>query len=161
MRAGAAADDTLSLGGGIGHADLLFSKTGNDLVLSAGGDEQVTFLDWYAGEGNRSIANLQLVSAGGAVDPATGMTPAATIEQFDFAGLVAKFDQARLADLGLGAWALSSSLLEFSLYERSDAALGGELGVRYGLGGDVLTYLGDRTHAMLASPEFGKARQPV
>jgi Ca2+-binding RTX toxin-like protein len=161
VRASAGADNTISLGGGIGAADLLFSKTGNDLVLSAGGIEQITFLDWYAGEGNRSIANLQLVSEGGAVDPATGMLPAATIAQFDFGGLVGKFDEARLADPGLGAWALSSSLLEFSLYDGSDAALGGELGVRYGLGGDVLTYPGDSAHAMLASPEFGKTRQAV
>ena len=161
VRAGGTADDTVSLGGGIGHGDLLFSKSGDNLVLSAGGGEQITFQDWYAQAGMRSIANLQLVTEGGGIDAGSGGEPGPRIEQFDFGALVARFDEARLADPALGAWALSSSMLEFYLHGGSDAALGGDMSVQYGITGDLSAYPAYSAQALLASPEFGKTRQPV
>jgi Ca2+-binding RTX toxin-like protein len=158
LRIGADADGTLSLGGGIGYGDLLFSKAGNDLVLSTGDDERITFLDWYGQAGNRGITNLQMVTLGQEVVPGSGY--GLTVGQADFGSLVASFDEARLADPGLETWALSSSLLEFSL-NAGGAAVGGTLSVGYALAGDLSYYSPYDLQAMLANPDFGKSGKPV
>jgi len=154
VRSGAQGGATVSLGGGIEAADLLFSRSGDDLVLSAGGGEGITFRDWYAQAGSRGIANLQMVTEGAEFH-------APGIEQFDFAGLVARFDKASLADPGLGSWALSSSLLDFYLHGGSDTALGGEISVEYGTNGKNAYLPLESTQALLSKPEFGTARQDV
>jgi Ca2+-binding RTX toxin-like protein len=113
-------DNTLSLGHGIVYADLLFKKSGNDLIMATGTDEQVTFSNWYADAGNHSIANLQMVIEG---TPDYDALSANAINnkrvvQFNFDGLVSQFDQARAATPALTSWALSSSLLDFYLGSR-------------------------------------------
>jgi Ca2+-binding RTX toxin-like protein len=65
--------NTLSLGGGIHAVDLALSVDGDDLVLSAGHNDSITFTDWYAAPDNQisspcsSSKRQRLTSAGPAV----------------------------------------------------------------------------------------------
>ena len=55
------------------------------------------------------------------------------LEQFNFAGLVTRFDEARAANPALTSWALSNSLLEFHTGGSDTAAIGGDPAYQYGL----------------------------
>ncbi|MFZ6800379.1 calcium-binding protein [Undibacterium sp. Di24W] len=154
-------DNTLSLGKGIKYADLLFKKSGNDLILVTGASEQVTMKDWYANVNNRSIANLQVV-----IEGTTDYNAASTnklnnkkIEQFNFDGLVTKFDQARAANPSLTSWALSASLLEFYLNGSDTAAMGGDLAYQYAKTGNLSAFSMMPAQTLLASSQFGVVNQ--
>ena len=154
-------DNTLSLGGGITYADLLFSKSGNDLVLATGASEQVLFKDWYANTNNHSVANLQIVIEGsGDYDPTSAnQLNNRKVEQFNFDGLAGKFDQARAANPALTSWALSSSMLEFYLAGSDTAALGGDLAYQYAANGGLSAMSVTPAQALLGSPQFGSSNQ--
>jgi hypothetical protein len=154
-------DNTLSLGNGIKYADLLFSKTGNDLVLATGTAEQVTFKDWYASVSNHSVANLQMVIEGTSdYDPASSsQLNNRKIERFNFDGLVSKFDQARAATPTLTNWSLSTSLLEFYLASSDTEAIGGDLAYQYASNGNLSNISATPAQAILASAQFGTASQ--
>src|SRR6185295_5837235 len=65
------ASNTISLGGGIDYDDLSLSRTGNDLILNAGGDDHIVLKDWYAGKDD--VEKLQIVlDASGTYDPESG-----------------------------------------------------------------------------------------
>jgi len=156
-------DNTLSLGKGIKYADLLFKKSGNDLILVTGTSEQVTMKDWYANVNNHSIANLQVV-----IEGTTDYNAASTnklnnkkIEQFNFDGLVTKFDQARAANPSLTNWALSASLLEFYLNSSDTAAMGGDLAYQYAKTGNLSAFSMMPAQTLLASPQFGISNQAL
>jgi Ca2+-binding RTX toxin-like protein len=154
-------DNTLSLGGGITYADLLFKKSSNDLILVTGTNEQVTFKGWYTSTDNRSVANLQIVIEGTS-DYAAGSSDLLAnkkIEQFDFGGLVTKFDQARTANPALTNWALSSSLLEFYLNSSDTAAIGGDLAYQYAKSGNLSDVSMAPAQALLAGSSFGSGAQ--
>lgn len=159
--AGTGRDNTLSLGGGIKYADLFFSKTGNDLILSTGASEQVTFKDWYLAAGNHSVANLQMVIGGTAdYDPASGSAIRDNkVERFDFDGLATRFDQARAANPTLTAWSLSAALLDFHLAGSDASAIGGDLAWQYAMNGNLSTMSMSPAQAVLASPQFGSVAQ--
>lgn len=134
VNGGSGTDNTLSLGGGIRYTDLSLSKVINDLVLNVGASEQIVFKNWYAGSANnKSVATLQMV-----LDASTDYNPNGDalhdnrVEQFDFAGMVAQFDQARAGNLLLSNWALSNALTNFHLGGSDTAALGGDLAYWYG-----------------------------
>jgi Ca2+-binding RTX toxin-like protein len=57
-------DNVLSLGGGALYADLLFQKSGNDLILKIGAADQITFTGYYTSTANRSVDRLQMVMEG-------------------------------------------------------------------------------------------------
>lgn len=138
----AGATNTLSLGGGIDESDLVFRKTGADLVLSTGGSSQITLKDWYAAAGNQTVDKLQVVEAvpsrgWGATSP-TGWE----IDTFDFKALVQRFDAARAANPKLSQWSLMNGLLDAHLSSSDSAALGGELATRYAAGGESAISLG-------------------
>ena len=156
-------DNTLSLGGGIKYADLAFKKVSADLVLSTGNGEQVTFKNWYAGAGNRSVATLQMVIEGTADYSAksTNKLNNKKIEQFNFDGLVGAFDKARASNPKLNSWSLSQSLLSFHLGGSDSAAIGGDLAYQYGRNGNFATLSADPTQALLASGSFGKDNQTL
>jgi Ca2+-binding RTX toxin-like protein len=156
-------DNTLSLGKGITYADLLFTKSSNDLILGTGTSEQITFKDWYAGVNNRSIANLQIVIEGTSDYDANSANQLANkkIEQFDFGGLVARFDQARVANPALSNWALSSSLLEFYLNSSDTAAIGGDLAYLYAKNGSLSDVSMAPAQALLAGSSFGSGNQSL
>jgi Ca2+-binding RTX toxin-like protein len=154
-------DNTVSLGNGITYADLLFTKTGNDLVLGTGTNEQLTFKDWYANANNHSVANLQIVIEGTSdYDPAsTSKLNNRKVEQFNFDGLVNKFDQARAATPTLTTWALTSALMDFHLAASDVDAFGGDLAYQYAKNGTLGGISTTPAQALLASPQFGTANQ--
>jgi Ca2+-binding RTX toxin-like protein len=126
------ASNTLSFGGGIGYDDLSLSKDGNDLIVSAGENDQVVLKDWYAG--SQSVLNLQIILDAteefdaGSSDPLYNKK----VQTFDFAGMVAEFDDALAQSPGLTSWAVTNALLQFHLSGADDAAIGGDLAYWYG-----------------------------
>ncbi|QAU34865.1 calcium-binding protein [Janthinobacterium sp. 17J80-10] len=156
-------DNTVSLGNGIKYADLSVKKSGNNLILVTGASEQITFKDWYLSTNNRSVANLQVVIEG-TTDYNAGSASQISnnkIEQFNFDGLVAKFDQARAANSSLTSWALSSALLEFHLGGSDTAAIGGDLAYQYAKSGNLAALSMTPAEALLASAAFGTSAQSL
>jgi hypothetical protein len=125
--ASTAQDNTISLGGGIRNADLALRKSSNDLILDTGNGESITLQNWYAATANKSVLTLQMIEEAAADFTAGGTDPLRDnkVEQFNFAGLVDAFDQARTADPTLTSWALSNALLAFHLGGSDAAAIGG------------------------------------
>jgi Ca2+-binding RTX toxin-like protein len=125
------ADNTLSFGGGIRYSDLSLSKSGKDLVVSAGGDDRIVLRNWYAGK--HSVLNLQIVLDASADFDAGSPDPLYNrkVQTFDFLGLVCAFDEVRTASPGLTSWALTNALLQFHLSGSDDAAIGGDLAYWY------------------------------
>jgi Ca2+-binding RTX toxin-like protein len=155
-------DNTLSLSK-IKYADMLFSKSGNDLVLNTGVADQLTFKDWYASIGNHSVATLQM-----AIEGTTDYNAASSnklnnkkIEEFNFDGLVTKFDQARAANPALTSWALSSALLEFYLSSSDTAVIGGDLAYEYGKNSSLSNVSMTPAQALLAGSQFGGSAQAL
>lgn len=150
-------DNTLSLGNGIKYADLLFTKSGSDLILVTGASEQITMKNWYVGTSNHSIANLQIVIEGTSDYDATSASVINNkkIEQFDFDALVTKFDQSG----ALTNWALSSSLLSFYLAGSDNEAIGGDLAYQYAKAGNLSGFSMAPAQALLASGQFGSTNQ--
>jgi Ca2+-binding RTX toxin-like protein len=136
---GGTGSDTLSLGGGIAYSDLSFSKATNDLVLTVGASDKITFKDWYATTPSKPVLNLQVVAEAMADFAAGGADPLRDqkVEQFNFAGLVGAFDTARAANTGLTSWALTNALTSFQLAGSDSAALGGDLAYQYGKNGTL------------------------
>ncbi|NHZ35256.1 calcium-binding protein [Massilia sp. CCM 8692] len=153
------ADNTLSLGGGIRYADLLLTKSGNDLVLTTGVAEQIVLKSWYAAPGNAGISTLQVITAAstdyhpGALSPINDNK----VEQFDFIGIVARFDQARAA--GATAWSAWTTLEQFQRGGSDTAAIGGDLAYQYGLNGNLANIGAGTALAIVGSSGFGGAAQ--
>ncbi|MBS4018314.1 MAG: cadherin-like domain-containing protein [Dechloromonas sp.] len=157
---GVGASNTLSLGGGIDESDLMFKKSGSDLILTTGGSNQITLKDWYASIGNQTVDKLQVVEAvpyfsWGQINP-TGWD----VETFDFKALVQKFDEARTANPKLSQWKLMNGLLDAHLSSSDSAALGGELATRYAAGGESAISLGVAQDT-LKDAHFGNQAQTV
>jgi hypothetical protein len=76
-----------------------------------------------ANAAHRSIGRLQAVGG--------------TIEQFDFTGLVGRFDQARAADASITSWSLSGALSDFHTSSSGAVPIGGEVVRQYGLNGQI------------------------
>ena len=156
-------DNTLSLGGGARYTDLLFQKSGNNLVLKVGSADQITFSSYYSGTSNRSIDKLQVVIEGSS-DYNAGSSNALynrKIETFDFDGLVAAFDAARISNPSLGSWALSNALTAQHLGGSNSAAIGGDLAYRYGLGGKLADISFTPALGILAAGGFGSSAQTL
>ena len=154
-------DNTVSLGGGITYADLAFTRSSSDLILSTGSGEQITFKDWYANANNRSIANLQLVVEGSSDYEATSADSMHNkkIEQFNFDGLASAFDQAQTANPTLTNWSLSSSMLNFYLGGSDTAAIGGDLAYQYAKSGSLSAISVSPAQMLLGNAQFGAASQ--
>jgi Ca2+-binding RTX toxin-like protein len=154
-------DNTLSLGGGVLYADLLFQKTGNDLILKIGASDQVTFTGYYASASNRSVDKLQVIIEGstaynpGSPDPLLNKK----VETFNFDGLVTAFDAARAADPLLTTWALTNALAAQFLSGSDTAALGGDLAYRYGLLGTLSDISFTPALGILSAAGFGTSAQ--
>ncbi|NHZ98355.1 calcium-binding protein [Massilia sp. CCM 8734] len=153
------ADNTLSLGGGIRYADLLLTKAGSDLVLTTGVAERIVFKSWYAAPGNASIGTLQVVTATstdyhpGALSPINDNM----VEQFDFIGIVARFDQARAA--GATAWSAWTTLEQFHRGGSDTAAIGGDLAYQYALNGNLANVGATPAIGIVGNSGFGSAAQ--
>jgi Ca2+-binding RTX toxin-like protein len=153
-------DNVLSLGGGIGYAGLTFTKSGKNLILKTGGTDQITFKDWYAQAGNRSVARLQMFTeAMPGYDP-NSANPLLTnkVEQFNFAALASAFDAAGQVN----GWSLTNALLAAHLSDSSDtAAIGGDLAYQYGLNGSLAGIGLSQAQQVLNAPQFGTGTQTI
>ena len=156
-------DNTISLGGGIRNSDLAFRKSSNDLVLDTGGGESIVLQGWYAASTNKSVLTLQMIEEA-AADFAPGGADTLRdnkVEQFNFAGLVNTFDQARTANPSLTSWALSNALLTYYLGGSDTAAVGGDLAYQYGKTGGLANVGFGAAQSMLANSQFGQAAQAI
>jgi len=137
VSAGATADDTLSLGGGIGAEQLSLTKSGNDLVLDTSEGDAIVFTNWYRGKA--SIATLQLLIEDSLYFQPGGDDPLRDnkVERFDFSGMVAAFDSARAAQPGLTSWTLAQALADFHVSGSDAEAMGGDIGFHYGRHGKL------------------------
>lgn len=156
-------DNTLSLGGGIQNSDLVLRQSGNDLILDTGTSDSILLQGWYASPTNHSILTLQLIE-----DAAADFAPGGTdplrdnkVEQFNFAGLVDRFDQARSANPGLTSWGLSNALLDFYLGGSDSAALGGDLAYQYGKTGSLSSIGLGGAQSVLGNAQFGQLNQAI
>lgn len=155
-------DNTLSLGRGIRYADLVLSKSGNDLLLSTGGGDQIALKGWYSSTNARSVGTLQVMTEGG--DYVAGSSNAITdhkVELFNFNGLVARFDAARAATPSLQSWNMASSLSQFSSGGSDSAAIGGDLAYQYALHGSLSALSAMPALTIIGSPGFGSALQTL
>ena len=136
---GGTGSDVISLGGGISYADLIFTKSSNDLVLKIGATDQITFKNWYAATPSKPVANLQVIAEAMTDFDTGGSNPLLdqNVENFNFAGLVGAFDAARTSNAGLTSWALTNALTSFQLAGSDTAGMGGDLAYQYGRNGTL------------------------
>jgi len=163
VAASTTADNTLSLGGGTRYADLLFRKSGNDLILRIGAADEITLTDYYAGSSNRSVRTLQVVIEGTS-DYDAGSGNAMNnrkIESFNFAGLVAAFDAALAAQPDLGSWALTNALAAQYVSGSDTAAIGGDLAYRYAIEGSLASISFTPALGLLGATGFGSGAQAL
>lgn len=156
-------DNTLAIGGGAVYSDLLFQKSGNDLIIHISGTDRITFTGYYTSTANRSVNNLQIVIQGTS-DYDAGSADAMrnkAIQTFDFEGLVAAFDAARAATPGLTTWALTNALLAEHLSGSDTAALGGDLAYRYGRFGTLSDISFTPAIGILSAAGFGTSAQTL
>ncbi|MBI2727867.1 MAG: putative Ig domain-containing protein [Polaromonas sp.] len=143
LGAESAVNDTLSLGMGIKYASLKFKKSGNDLILDMGTvnsvSDKMTLKNWYSSASNRTVAELQVMTAGGDYDAnSSDQTRNKQVEVFDFTKLVQKFDAARAANsANANGWAMMNSMLDAHLQGSNTQALGGDLAFQYGTAGSL------------------------
>ncbi|WP_189836413.1 putative Ig domain-containing protein [Sulfuriferula multivorans] len=156
-------DNTLSLGGGIQNSDLVFRQSGNDLILDTGTSDSILLQGWYASTTNHSVLTLQLIEDAAADFAPGGADPLRDnkVEQFNFAGLVDRFDQARSANPGLTSWGLSNALLDFYLGGSDSAAIGGDLAYQYGKTGSLGSIGLDGAQSVLGNAQFGQLNQAI
>ncbi|NHZ39774.1 hypothetical protein F1609_06325 [Massilia sp. CCM 8693] len=155
----AGADNTLSLGGGIGYANLLLTKSGNDLVLTTGVAEQIVLKGWYAAPGNASVGTLQVVTAASSDYHPEALSPINDnlVEQFDFIAMVGRFDQARAN--GATAWSAWTTLEQFHRGGSDTAAIGADLAYQYALNGNLANVGAAVAIAIVGNSGFGSAAQ--
>ncbi len=57
-------DNTVSIGGSALYSELLFQKSGNNLLLKVGASDQITFTNFYSSSANHSVNVLQVIIEG-------------------------------------------------------------------------------------------------
>ena len=156
-------DNSLSLGGGARYADLLFQKTGNDLILKVGASDQITFSGYYTSTSNRSVNTLQVIIEGTSDydNASSDVTRNKKVESFNFDGLVAAFDAARAANPSLTTWAVTGALATQYLSGSDTAALGGDLAYRYGRFGTLSDVSFTPAGGILGASGFGTSAQAL
>ncbi|HEV3010773.1 MAG TPA: calcium-binding protein, partial [Burkholderiales bacterium] len=158
VNASTGGDNTLSLGGALAYEDLIFSRSGTDLVLATGATDRVTLRNWYSSTSNRSILNLQVIAEAMADFDANSSDPLLNqkVQRFDFLGLVGAFE-----DSGVTSWALSNALLQFHVSGSDSQALGGDLAYRYGLSGSLAGIGFSPAQQVLGATQFGTQAQTL
>jgi len=152
---------TLSLGGALDYNSLAFKKASNDLVLDTGNSEQITIKNWYAAGNVHSVQKLQVIADAMAAYDANSSNSLLNhrVQQFDFAALVNKFDQARAATPTMTQWNLMNGLLDAHLASSDTEALGGDLAYQYGHAGTLAGVGLSVAQAELKAPQFGNQNQ--
>jgi len=154
-------DNTVSVGGGARYADLIFEKSGNNLILRVGTADLITFTSYYANTANRSVNTLQVIIEGTADydGSSTDVTRNRKIESFNFQGLVTAFDAARTANPNLTSWALTNALAAQHVNGSDSAAMGGDLAYRYGRYGSLADISYTPALGILGNAAFGSSAQ--
>jgi hypothetical protein len=155
-------DNTLSIGGGALYADLVFSKSGTNLILKVGATDQITFTNYY-GAGNRSVNTLQVVIEGTS-DYNAGSGVAMNnkkVETFNFGALVAAFDAALVANPSLTSWSLTNALAAQYLSGSDTAAIGGDLAYRYNRFSTLSDISFTPAQGILGAANFGTGSQAL
>jgi Ca2+-binding RTX toxin-like protein len=155
-------DNTLSIGGGALYADLVFQKSGTDLILKVGATDQITFTGYYTGS-NRSVNNLQMIIEGTS-DYNSGSSNVFNnkkVETFNFGGLVAAFDAALVANPSLTSWSLTNALATQYVSGSDTAALGGDLAYQYARNGNLANVSFTPAEALLGAAGFGTTAQAL
>jgi Ca2+-binding RTX toxin-like protein len=153
-------DNTLSMGKAL-YADLVFQKSGNNLVLKVGASDQITFTGYYTSTSNRSVDKLQVVIEGTTAYNA-GSSDAMLnkkIETFNFDALVTAFDAARAATPSLTSWALTNALAAAFLGGSDTAAIGGDLAYQYGRSATLADISFTPAAGILGATGFGSSTQ--
>ncbi len=152
----AGALNTLSLGGGITLNDLSLQHVGKDLVIGLGRSDSMTLRDWYAGNANRNLVNLQIIQ-----EAKANHSTSLQIEQFDFSKLVTQFDSATASRTMNSSWSVMKAKLDTHLDTDIDghiAALGGDLSFDYAAHGSY-TLSQSEAGNVLRNPAFGLVAQ--
>ncbi|MBI4937526.1 MAG: putative Ig domain-containing protein, partial [Nitrosomonadales bacterium] len=159
---GIGTDNALSLGGGIGYADLALSKANDNLIVEVGAGEQITLANWYNTTANyKSVLNLQVVAdAMAAYDPASS-DPLLNhaVQNFDFMAIVNSFDQARGGSSTFLHWSAMNALLDAHLSSSDTEALGGDLAHFYGRNGSFTGMNLAAAQDTINAAQFGGAAQ--
>lgn len=153
-------DNTLSLGGGIAYANLTFTKSGNNLILNAGGTNSITFTNWYAGAaGDQSFVNLQVIEQAASTYSSSSSNTlySSEVETFNLTTLVSQFNTAGQTS----GWSLMNDLLTDHLNSSNTAALGGDLGYYDGLNGNLTGMNLATAISTLQNASFGKTAQTM
>jgi VCBS repeat-containing protein len=124
---GIGTDNTVVLADGIQMSDIALSKQGNDLILEAGNNDQITLRNWYDTSANyKSVLNLDIIS--NAISSFSGDGHHSecdySVDQFDFAAVVNAFDQACGTSPTYQHWNAANSLTAAHLADSDDSALG-------------------------------------
>jgi Ca2+-binding RTX toxin-like protein len=155
-------DDTISLGGAaLDYANLTFQKVDKDLVLNVSATDKIQFKNWYQGQSNKNILNLQVIAEAMAGFDRNSSDPLLNkeVQTFDFRGLVSAFDDARTGNPGLTTWALSNALTQYHVSGADDLALGSDLAYLYGLNGTVAGMAFEGAQSIVTSSRFGVQAQ--
>ena len=164
VNASAGTDDTLMLGGGLAYSSLTLKKAGLDLILDATGGDQITFKNWYqSGVNNKSVLNLEVIADAMAAFNPSGIDPLLNhkVVNFDFGGLVSRFDAALVANPTLTSWNLSNALAACYLTGGDTAAIGGDLTYDYGHRHALTGFGAVPGQTVLAGSGFGSAAQSL
>ena len=157
------ASDVLSLGGGIDTESLSFSKTGNNLILSDGQGDTITFTNWYSSSANQNITTLQVIEQGSANYNPSSSDPlhASPIQEFNMASLVGQFNAALAANPSLTSWSLSAGMPSAALTSSATSAYGGDLAYYYGLNGTLAGLDLSDADSILQNSAFGSGLQSI
>jgi len=124
---GVGTDNSIVLGGGVQKSDITLSKSGNDLILELGGNDQINLRDWYDTSANyKSVLNLEIISSA-VSDFDEGHHRSGcnnSIDQYDFSAVVSAFDQACGTSPTYQHWNATSSLMAAHLEDGEENDLG-------------------------------------
>ncbi len=112
---------------------------------------------------NKSVLNLQVIA-----DAMAGFNPAGVdpllnkkVVNFNFGGLVSRFDAALLANPTLTSWNLTNALTSYLLSGSDTAAIGGDFGYDYGHRNALANIGATPGQAVLAGAAFGSGAQTL
>jgi Ca2+-binding RTX toxin-like protein len=153
----AAADTTISLGGGIGYSDIALSRSGSDLELNAGSTDKVTLKDWFATGGPQGVTKLQVISEAMPSFDASSSDPLLSkkVQEFDFGDFANGFEQAQAADPAVVNYSLMNQVIGFYVSSSDSAALGGDLAEYYGTQGSLTAMGLSAAQSVLTDTNFG------
>jgi Ca2+-binding RTX toxin-like protein len=160
---GSGVSNVLSLGGGISYANLSFSKSGNNLILNTGGNNSITFTNWYSGTADQNFVTLQVIEQAASTysSSSTNVLYNEDVEDFSFSQLVSAFNTALAANPSMTSWSLSNALLTAHLSGSNTAALGGDLAYYDGLNGNLTGMNLATAVSTLQNATYGKTAQTI